>query len=242
MTFDQTTFYVTPTLITKGNVDRWSIAGDVEEPFLFGRKKKHTMAMLCASVGAAALAVMTVILLGDPLELTVTAAAKNAKYLRVGLSLIPGFFLLHLGLFYFQPRAPLLLSSEPDGGVPVMSLRQTKGICSRQITALDADGTVVATYRKNLLSGLLLTKWSVETADGKIITARQGIVRAFSGPMISKFLDQPNFVIRDSERGRGTFKTVGLKLSLGETEEFAGLDRRVLVALAMVLIVGESYA
>jgi uncharacterized protein YxjI len=227
--------------------ERYNVSDERGQPIVFVERPAHflrnMLAVLCAIAAAfiwfsAAIAVAEAIGVGT---------ASNIVAMLGMIGVVP--LVAVVGMKLSKKRHVSFYTSE-DKTVRVLEVLQDQKLhfVSATFTVRDADGAVLARFRKNYLYNLIRRKWEVLSPGGAIVwVAREdsiilSLVRRFvpfMGLLRTNFIFQP----AGSDRVVGEFRrklTILDRYVLDLTADRArAFDRRVAVALGVMLDTGE---
>lgn len=227
--------------------ERYNVTDDRGQPLLFVERPVHFLRNLLAMLGAFAAAAIWVWLLITTAEAIGTGILSNIVAM-IGLI---GFFpiLVVVGMKLSKKRHVSFYTSD-DKSVRVLEVLQDQKLhfVNATFTVRDAEGMVLARFRKNYLFNLFRRKWEVLDPSGTVEwVAREdsiilSLVRRFV-PLMG--LLRTNFIFQraGSDRVLGEFRrklTILDRYALDLSADRArSLDRRIAVALGVMLDTGE---
>jgi uncharacterized protein YxjI len=227
--------------------ERYNVSDDKGQPILFVERPAHFLRNMLALVAAIAAGFTW-----GWLFLTASDAFRPSTFANViGMIALIGVLpvAVVVGMKLSKKRHVSFYTSE-DKTVLVLEVLQDQKLhaVNATYTVRDAEGTVVALFRKNYLYNVFRKKWDVLRPNGEVEwVAREdsiilSLVRRFV-PYMS--LIRTNFIFQraGSERVIGEFRRkltildrYALDLSADRTRAF---DRRIAVALGVMLDTGE---
>jgi uncharacterized protein YxjI len=227
--------------------ERYNVTDDRGQPLLFVERPVHFLRNLLAMLGAFAAAAIWVWLLITTADAVGTGILSNIIAM-IGLI---GFFpiLVVAGMKLSKKRHVSFYTSD-DKSVRVLEVLQDQKLhfVNATFTVRDAEGMVLARFRKNYLFNLFRRKWEVLDPSGTVEwVAREdsiilSLVRRFV-PLMG--LLRTNFIFQraGSDRVLGEFRrklTILDRYALDLSADRArSLDRRIAVALGVMLDTGE---
>lgn len=227
--------------------ERYDVSDERGQPLLFVERPAHFLRNLLAMVGAIAAAFIW-------LSLLVTAAdAIGVGVLSNIISMIGlvGFFpiLVILGMKFSKKRHVSFYTND-DRTVRVLEVLQDAKVhfVNATYTVRDAEGMVLARFRKNYLFNLFRRKWEVLDPNGAVewVAREDSIILSLVRRVVPFMgLLRTNFIFQraGSERVIGEFKrkfTILDRYVLDLNADRARvLDRRIAVALGVMLDTGE---
>jgi len=227
--------------------ERYNVSDDRGQPILFVERPAHFLRNMGAVLGALLAAVVWMSVMGAVADgLGVGTAANVVGFIGV-LALVPILFVV--GMSLSKKRHVSFYTSE-DKAVRVLEVLQDRKLqlITRTYTLRDADGTELASFRKNYLFNLFRRKWEVVSPDGKVewIAREDSIILSLVRRFVP-FMEllRTNFIFQraGSERIVGEFKrklTILDRYVLDLTaDRERAFDRRVAVALGVMLDTGE---
>jgi uncharacterized protein YxjI len=227
--------------------ERYNISNDTGQPLLFVERPAHFFRNLLAVVGALAAAYAWVAVLIQASTAVGTGALANTLSIIGIVGFIP--ILVIVGMKLGVKRHVSFYTSD-DRTVRVLEVLQDSKLhfINATYTVRDAQGTVIARFRKNYLFNLLRRKWEVLSAEGvvewvaredSIILSLVRRVVPFMGLLRTNFIFQragSDAVIGEFRRKLTILDRYVLDLGADRARAF---DRRVAVALGVMLDTGE---
>lgn len=227
--------------------ERYTVSDDGGKAILFVERPAHFFRNLLAGLGS-------IIAAGTwAVALTSAAAALGRGPVSnvLGFIGILGFFpvLLIVGMKLSKKRHVSFYTGE-DRSVRVLEVLQDQKLhfINATFTLFGADGTVLGQFRKNYLFNLIRRKWEVLDQNGKVVwVAREdsiilSLVRRvvpYMGLLRTNFIFQrpgSETVLGEFRRKMTILDRYALDLTADRTR---ALDRRIAVALAVMLDTGE---
>ena len=227
--------------------ERYNVSDDRGQPLLFVERPAHFLRNLLATfVGVAAGGGWAWLLIQ-----TAEAMGKGTFSNVLAMIGIIGFFpvLVLVGTKLSKKRHVSFYTSD-DRTVRLLEVLQDQKLhfITATYTVLDAEGTVLALFRKNYLFNLFRRKWEVLDANGTIqwVAREDSIILS----LVRRFVPYMNFLrtnfifqLAESDRVLGEFRrklTILDRYALDLTADRArALDRRIAVALGVMLDTGE---
>jgi uncharacterized protein YxjI len=227
--------------------ERYNVGDDRGQPLLFVERPAHFFRNLLAMLGAFAAALVWVQLLIAAADAIGAGTVSNI----ISVIGVIGFFpiLVLVGMKLSKKRHVSFYTSD-DKSVRVLEVLQDQKLhfVNATFTVRDAEGTVLALFRKNYLFNFFRRKWEVLHPSGAVQwVAREdsiilSLVRRFV-PLMG--LLRTNFIFQraGSDRVVGEFRrklTILDRYVLDLSADRArALDRRIAVALGVMLDTGE---
>jgi uncharacterized protein YxjI len=227
--------------------ERYNVSDDRGQPLLFVERPAHLLRNLVATLAAFAAGVIWISLLFSAAEAIGAGIISNIVAM-IGLI---GFFpiLVVVGMKLSKKRHVSFYTSD-DKTVRVLEVRQDQKLhfVNATFTVRDAEGVVLARFRKNYLFNLFRRKWEVLNPGGTVAwVAREDSIILSLVRRVVPFMGllRTNFIFQrpGSERVVGEFRRkmtildrYALDLSADHTRAF---DRRIAVALGVMLDTGE---
>jgi uncharacterized protein YxjI len=226
---------------------RYNVSDDRGQPILFVERPAHFLRNLAAVLGAVAAGLIWMSLLIAAADAIGVGTVSNIVAMIGFIGSLP--ILAVVGMKLSKKRHVSFYTSE-DKSVRVLEVLQDQKLhfVNATYTVLDAEGVVLARFRKNYLFNLIRRKWEVLRPDGGIewVAREDSIILSlvrrfvpFMGLLRTNFIFQP----AGSDRVVGEFRrkfTIldRYVLDLG-ADRARAFDRRVAVALGVMLDTGE---
>lgn len=226
---------------------RYNVSDEGGNPILFVERPAHFLRNLGAGLAALAAAFVWMMLVGF-LQVLLGEGTLSGIVSLIGIvGFLPVIWIV--GMQLSKKRHVSFYTGE-DRTVRVLEVLQDQKVhfLNATFTLRDADGVVLARFRKNYLYNLIRRRWQLLTPAGEVAwVAREdsiilSLVRRFV-PFMS--LLRTNFIFQrpGSERVIGEFKrkmTIldRYVLDLG-ADRARAMDRRIAVALGVMLDTGE---
>jgi uncharacterized protein YxjI len=227
--------------------ERYNVGDDRGQPILFVERPAHFFRNLLATLAAFAAGTGWILLLVAAADAIGTGAVSNIVAMIGVIGFIPILVVVAMKL---SKKRHVSFYTRDDRAVRVLEVLQDQKLhfINATFTVRDAEGTVLARFRKNYLFNLFRRKWEVLNPSGAVEwVAREdsiilSLVRRFV-PFMG--LLRTNFIFQraGSERVVGEFRRkltildrYVLDLSADKARAF---DRRIAVALGVMLDTGE---
>ena len=227
--------------------ERYTVSDDGGKPILFVERPAHFFRNLLAVAGSFIAAGAWVFALTSVADMLGRGPVSTV----LGLVGIIGFFpiLVIAGMKLSKKRHVSFYTGE-DRNVCVLEVLQDQKLhfINATFTVLGGDGTVLANFRKNYLFNLIRRKWEVLDQDGRLVwVAREdSIILSLIRRVVPYMsLIRTNFIFQraGSDNVLGEFRrkmTILDRYALDlKADRARSLDRRVAVALAVMLDTGE---
>jgi uncharacterized protein YxjI len=227
--------------------ERYNVSDDRGQPLLFVERPAHFLRNLLAVLVAFSAAVIWISLLITAAEAIGAGTLSNIVSMVGLVGFVP--ILVVVGMKLSKKRHVSFYTSD-DRTVRLLEVLQDQKIhfINATYTVRDAEGTVLARFRKNYLYNLLRRKWEVLHPDGAVewVAREDSIILSLVRRVVPFMgLLRTNFIFQraGSERVVGEFRRkltildrYALDLTADRTRAF---DRRIAVALGVMLDTGE---
>lgn len=228
--------------------EKYDVCDDEGRPIAFVHRPAHLLRnLLAAFAGIAAAFVWVVVFVA--VAKPAGGGEPNGIFMAIGFL---GFFpVLAVVAVALSKKRHVTFYSGSDKRERLLEVLQDQKLHlpTATYTLSDADGTVLASFRKNYLYNLFRRRWEVLSPEGTVEWVAKedsvilSLLRRVLGPMYG--LLRTNFVIQPSgsERVIGEFKrklTILDRYALDLTPDVhRAFDRRVALALGVMLDTGE---
>ncbi len=235
--------------------EKYHVYDDQGEPVMFVHREAHHLRMIVAAL-CAAVSFLIVIAIGMILTAVIDDAVSQSSggpllilgvvvsvVVAVAAALVVGIALSakrHIGFFKDESGAEELIKVYQDKKLQLINATYTLA---------DADGNLLGWFRKNHLYNVFRKRWYCHDTDGELVCVAKedSIVKAIMRRFLGSFygLLRTNFVLLapDETTKLGMFNrklTLFDKYVLDMTfDHEQTLDRRIAVALAVLLDTGE---
>jgi hypothetical protein len=235
---------------------RYTISDEARRPILFVERPAHLGRQVLGAIGTVAVILVSLAATGLAGVGTASLVGNDAAGLIIaGIGL---FITLAAGVvaaIRFSPKRHIHFYADEAKTEPLLDVLQDKKneMLTKTFTVIRPDGRVLAHISKNQFSNIFRKKWSAADAEGRpLFIAREdslifSLIRRFV-PVLQDFM-RTNFIFvlpseGDVETIRGEFNrkftivdSYVLDLSRDRPPR---IDRRVAVAMAVLLDTGES--
>lgn len=228
--------------------DKYTVTAEDGEPLLFVRRPAHLRRNVPAVLAGVASGVVTFLFLGAVGDSLRLPAAKTAFEMAGLLAAAVLGTLVYAGL---AARRHVTVFRKDQFGEKLLDVLQLEKVAVpyANFTVTGPAGRLLATLRVNIFTRLLRTTWRAYGPDGRpLAVAREdalwkALLRRLLGPLFGVL--RTNYLIQDARDGTGLGRldrqfTILDRYVLDLTPDRARrLDRRVAVALAVLLDTGE---
>jgi hypothetical protein len=227
--------------------ERYNVSDDRGQPLLFVERPAHLLRNVLGTLVAFAAAFLWVTLLISAAE---AAGAGTLSNVISMIGLIGFFPILVVVATKLGKKRHVSFYTSDDRKVRVLEVLQDQKLhfVNATFTVRDAQGVVVALFRKNYLFNLFRRKWEVLSPGGTVewVAREDSIILSLVRRVVPFMgLLRTNFIFQraGSDRVVGEFRrklTILDRYVLDLTADGArALDRRVAVALGVMLDTGE---
>jgi uncharacterized protein YxjI len=227
--------------------ERYDVVDETGVPILFVERPAHLLRNIGAMLAGIAVGFVWLTLMTTVADAIGPGAVSNVVAMIGFLGALP----LGLGVgMYLSKKRHTTFYTDESRGARLLEVGQDRKVqfITATYTVRDADGLVLALFRKNYLYNFIRRKWEVLSPDGKVewVAREDSIILSlvrrlvpFMGLLRTNFIFQPvgsDQVIGEFRRKMTLLDRYVLDLKADRARAF---DRRVAVALGVMLDTGE---
>jgi uncharacterized protein YxjI len=227
--------------------ERYDVVDEAGVPVLFVERPAHFLRNVGAILAGIAIGVVWLMLMTTLADMIGPGPVSNIVAM---IGFIGAFVLGFTGAMYLSKKRHVSFYTGESRAARLLEVVQDQKVhfVTATFTVRDADGLVLARFRKNYLFNLIRRKWEVLSPDGRIewVAREDSIILSlvrrfvpFMGLLRTNFIFQPagsEKVIGEFRRKMTLLDRYVLDLKADRTRAF---DRRVAVALGVMLDTGE---